>query len=78
LKDSIRTTVVAKVSSGLGEVSHRLSEVAKHLINGEDLAALGAISGLSERIQYIETLLTVMRDLQAHQDSIQGGTKNAP
>lgn len=65
MSESIRTKVLQRASAGVEEVLLQLEEVSKHLTTGEDLTALGALSGLSERIQYVEILLTVLRDLEA-------------
>lgn len=63
-----RAAFMVKARHDVDEVLLQLNEVSTHLTEDAELAALGALAGLSARIQYIETLLTVMRDLQSHQD----------
>lgn len=65
MNDPIKTAVLSKAASAIAEIQNRLQEVANHLSNNEDLAALGTIAGLSARVQYVETLLTVLRDLKS-------------
>lgn len=50
------------------ELLVRLREVQEHLQAGDELAALGTVAGLASRVQYVETLLTVLRDLEAASD----------
>jgi len=65
VNDLIRASIFDRASSGVNEVLLQLEEVSKHLTDGEDLAALGALQGLSERLQYVEVLLTVLRDIES-------------
>ncbi len=65
MNDSIRASIFDRATSGVNEVLLQLEEVSQHLTDGEDLAALGALSGLSERLQYVEVLLTVLRDIES-------------
>lgn len=64
MTDSTRTAVIAKASSELYEVSLQLREIAKHLIDGNDRAALGALSGLATQIQSTEVLLRALQGLR--------------
>jgi len=66
VNDSVRQSILDRARSGSDEVLLRLQEVSEHLADGSELAALGALSGLSERLQYVEVLLTVLRDLESH------------
>ena len=68
-----QAAVMAKASKTVEESLARLLDVQQHLQSGDELAALGAVAGLSERVQYVETLLTVLRDVQTllNQSSIQ-------
>ena len=65
MSNTIREAVMEKAKVGVTEVLLRLQEVSQYIHDGEDLAALGAISGLTGRIQYVETLLTVLRDIES-------------
>jgi len=65
MSNTIREAVMDKAKAGVTEVFLRLQEVSKYIHDGEDLAALGAISGLAGRIQYVETLLTVLRNIES-------------
>ncbi len=60
----IREAVMEKAKAGVTEVCLRLQEVSKFIHDGDDIGAMGAISGLSGRIQYVEMLLTVLRDIE--------------
>ena len=65
MSDPVKEAVLTKATSAVEEVQSRLKEVHQHLQSGEDLAALGAVAGVSERVRYVETLLTVLRDFRA-------------
>jgi hypothetical protein len=62
-----RAAFMVKAKHEMDKALLRLNEVSTHLTNDEEYGALGAISGLSSQIQYIETLLTVMTDLEKHE-----------
>ena len=64
MEDPMKTALIAKATTTVEEALARLAEVQEYLRAGEELAALGALSGLSHRLQYVETLLTVLRDVQ--------------
>jgi hypothetical protein len=62
--DPIKEAVLARATTTVNETVATLAEVQQYLAAGEELAALGALAGIGERLQYVETLLTVLRDLQ--------------
>jgi hypothetical protein len=55
---------MTRALTAVNETTATLAEVKQYLEAGEELAALGALSGLGERLRYVETHLTVLRDLQ--------------
>lgn len=71
MDDPIKQAVMAKATQGVEEVTSRLREVEEHLKAGDDLAAFGALVGLDERVRYVATLLTILRDLRAKQPTVQ-------
>ena len=62
---SLKSTALAQASRTIGESLVRLQQAQELLDSGEELAALGAVSGVAERVQYVETLLMVLRDMQS-------------
>ena len=64
MQDATQTALKAKAVATIDEALSRLREVQEHLGANEELAALGALSGIGQRLQYVETLLTVLRDVQ--------------
>ena len=62
--DPIRQAILVRAAKTVDEVWETLMQVQQYLGNDAELAALGALSGVAERIRYVETLLTVLRDLQ--------------
>ena len=67
--DPIREAINARAQAGLREVQQRCSEASDHIRHHQDLAAMGALDGVDERVRYVLTLLTVLRDLEATQPS---------
>ena len=65
MQQPFKAAVMTKASKAVEESLARLRDVQQHLQSGDELAALGAVAGLSERVQYVETLLTVLRDIEA-------------
>ena len=61
----LKTALTKKALATVEEATGRLLEVQKFLREGEELTALGALSGLGQRLQYVETLLMVLRDVQS-------------
>ena len=64
MRDTLRTALALKVTASISDAQQRLKETQKLLRTGDELAALGALSGIAARVQYAETLLTVLRDLE--------------
>ena len=54
-----------KASAGLQEAQQRCNDAAEHLASGSYLGAIGALAGLEERVRYVITILTVLRDSEA-------------
>jgi len=67
MTDSFREAVMSKALAGVDEVKLRFDEIAQHLKNNDLLAAMDAIAGLANRIEYVETVLTLLRDLEARE-----------
>lgn len=67
MNEVTRAAFILKARHDVDEALFRLDEVSKHLANDGEIAAFGAVAGLAAQIMAIETLLTVMRDLQAHE-----------
>jgi hypothetical protein len=65
--DPIREAILARARAGLTEASERCAEALQHLHNRDHVAALGALAGLDERVRYVSTILSVLRDLEAAQ-----------
>ncbi len=63
--DDLKTALMNKAMVTVEEAMERLLEVRGFLRDGEELTALGALSGLGQRLQYVETLLMVLRDVQS-------------
>jgi len=68
MNKATRAAFMVKARHDVDAALFRLDEVSKHLTSDEEIAALGAIAGLAAQILSIETLLTVMRDLQVHEE----------
>lgn len=66
MTDPQRSAALAKAAVKVREIRIRLSEVSEYLDNGEELPAIGALAGLATQVQYVETLLTVLRDLETN------------
>jgi hypothetical protein len=73
MQQPLKAAAMTKASKTIEESLARLRDVQQHLQSGDELAALGAVAGVAERVQYVETLLMVLRDVQAlaNQSSIE-------
>ena len=54
-----------RATAGLQEAQQRCNEAAEHVASGSYLGAIGALVNLEERVRYVATILTVLRDLEA-------------
>lgn len=63
--DRTREAIFARAQAGLKQIQRRCSEALEHLQHHEPVAALGALDGIDNRMQYVLTLLTILRDLPA-------------
>jgi len=66
MTESQRSVVLAKATVKVRSIRILLKEVSEYLDKGEELPAIGALSGVASQVQYVETLLTVLRDLETN------------
>lgn len=60
----IKGAVLTKALAGVEEAQQRCQEAAEHLHAGQYLGAIGALAGLEERVRYVSTILSVLRDIE--------------
>ena len=66
--DPTAEAILRRAEAALSEAKQRCEEATEHLRNHEHVAALGALDGLDDRVRYVSTMLTVLRDAQATLD----------
>ncbi len=62
--DPITEAILSRAEAGVNEAKQRCEEASEHLRTREYVAAIGALAGLDERVRYVSTILTVLRDIQ--------------
>lgn len=65
--DPTSEAIRARAAEGLNEAKQRLDEALQHLQRRDLDAAIGALSGLDERIGYVLLVIAVLRDAEATQ-----------
>ena len=64
-QDPVAQEILSRAQEGVSEAKLRRQEASEHLQSGDYLAAVGALAGLDDRVRYVTTILTVLREWQS-------------
>lgn len=64
LEDPISLAIVSRAEAILDAVIESCQQARDHLRNRDHIAAIGALAGAGDRVQYCTAVLSVLRDIE--------------